>query len=67
MYDAVFLNPAHNVKHWFTLMNKGNEDATLRLKKTLLSNITMINKCKKQQTAKEVQQKASGKVGSFEN
>ena len=33
-------------------MNKGNEDATVRLKKILLSNITMINKCKKQQTAK---------------
>lgn len=40
--DALFLNPVHNAKHWFTKMNQGNEDVTLGLKQILLSNVKIM-------------------------
>ena len=30
--DAIFLNPILNIKYWFTVMNKGDEDIIVRLK-----------------------------------
>ena len=40
--DAVFLNPIHNAKYWYTPMITGDDDVTVRLKQVLLLNITMI-------------------------
>ena len=33
--DAVVLNPVHDAKYWFTPMNKGISDVTVRLKQLL--------------------------------
>ena len=47
MCDTVFINPVYNAKYWFTPMNKGVGDITIKLKQALLSNITIIKIDKK--------------------
>ena len=52
--DTVFLNPVYNAKYWFTPMNKGVGDITIKLKQVLLSNITIIKIDKKKHNTEKM-------------
>ena len=64
MCDGVFLNPVLFTKYWYTLMNTGIGDVTVRLKQVLLSNTIMVKIDSIKTPPKRCKKKEAPKLGS---